>query len=226
MANIKYAGKIDGTSLPRIQKFFILGAKDIAEGTPIAIKDDNTPSTTFDANTTGMFGVTARDYKCTADEFNPENGTSYVSVNVSPDAVYELPLTKTVTAATSMNDGSITLTTTEFNNVAESLTGVALKLIKHGSNPAKNAIKIGEEHVISAYEVTTAGKLELYFNTAPAVTAGDEYLLVPHPSFDRLTIKNGDVSIATAAADKSYFTVVECDSKKDVAYIRPKNYLA
>ena len=41
MANIKYAGKIDGTSLPRIQKFFILGAKDIAEGTPIAIKDDN-----------------------------------------------------------------------------------------------------------------------------------------------------------------------------------------
>ncbi len=226
MANIKFAGKIDGSSLPRIQKFFILGAKDIAEGTPIAIKNDNTPSTTFDANTTGMFGVTAREYKSKADEFNPENGTSYVNVIVSPDAVYELPLTKTVKAATSMNDGSITLTTTEFNNVAESLTGVSLKLIQHGANPTKNAIKIGEEHVISAYEVTTAGKLELYFNTTPAVTAGDEYLIVPHPGFDRLTIKNGDVVISTATTDKSYFTVVGCDTKKNVAYIKAKNYLA
>lgn len=225
MANIKYAGKIDGTSLPRIQKFHMTVNADVAEGTPIAINKDKCLTTTFDSNTSGMYGVTARDYKATPDEFNPENGKSCVAVNVSPDSVYELPLTKTVTAASSVSDGTVTLTTTEFNAVAESLSGISLLLIEHGASPAANAIKVGDELLVSSYEVNS-GKLELYFNTTPVITAGDVFLIIPQPGFDNLTVKSGNVAIGTAAADKSYFTVVESDSDKRVSYIKPKNYLA
>ena len=225
MANIKYAGKIDGTSLPRIQKFRLSVNTDISEGTPIAINKDKCVTTVFDSNTSGMYGVTARDYKATPDEFNPENGKNYVAVNVSPDSVYELPLTKTVKAASSASDGTAALTGTEFNNVAECFSGISLLLIKHGANPSANAIKVGDELLVSSYEVNT-GVLELYFNTTPVITAGDEFLIIPQPGFDNLTVKSGNVTIGTATTDKSYFTVVDSDKDKKVTYIKPKNYLA
>ncbi len=213
MANLKFTGLITGSAAPRVQRLPIKTEADIDEGTIIAL--DNTGKFTVgtDENTKCIIGTVACDYKCAADEFNPENGSGLVRVNISGDSVYALALPVFTCSADSEN-ACVTVEQTEYASIAQSVAGGSLIFNKKGE--ASNcSLNVGDKVEIASADATD-GNLVITLSDNCTIGAGDTFTFVPQLGYDALSEKNGKLLFD---GEKKSAKVIGCDDAGKNAYV-------